>query len=169
MPILLVVGFGAVFAALLLTPKMELDSFFYSSPSTPQAQYIIKTEQYEYVNQHKSYAIPKDIENIEQSLIDICKTVYFEGLKNGCVNIDSNFTWAFLTQDANASGEGMLINVRGYPKSSTFNCAEPEKYGTDLIDKAFDNRDITKTTYSISGINNTNGEPCGYDNLAGVL
>ncbi len=118
-------------------------------------------------NQASAWLAYYGVVDIEQSLVGICRSEYFNGLANNCSPVNEGFTWDFLLQNGNT---GNLSGILGLPASNTFSCANAQQYGVYLFQQIFGNVDLTGRVYDL--INSQTGsvisgspDPCAYADI----
>lgn len=108
----------------------------------------------------------KRAEQLEQALVETCKTLYFTGRNAGC-NPDTNFTWSFLLENGI---EGSLSGIYDLPTSPVFSCASPGAYGRFIFTRAIPREEVAGYNYSLKGLNTVNAvDPCGHAEIVGGL
>ncbi len=143
-------------AAVLDSPAPEY-VYFGSNPTTMAGNITMDLE----VN---------NVVSIEQSLVDVCRQVYWMGEINSCSPLNEAFTWApfFVGGGGNT---GSLNTVLSSTASSTFTCAHPEYYGVYLLQQIYGTSGLTGYNYNLNiyqgGVIQVIGgqpDPCAYAN-----
>ena len=103
--------------------------------------------------------------SVEQSLVDVCRAIYWMGTNNGCSPLSESFTWSFLFQNGNA---GTLNGILDATSSSTFSCLTPQHYGVYLLKGAYS--DLTGYSYNLNnsagtGVIGGQADPCAYADI----
>ncbi len=105
--------------------------------------------------------------NIEQSLVEICRSTYFMAKTNNCSAINTSLTWAFLLNNGN---NGSLNSILNAPSSNSFSCAGAAAYGTHLLKSV--HSDLTGYNYNLNNLPThsvqTEGgstDPCAYADI----
>lgn len=105
------------------------------------------------------------LSSVEQSLIDVCRTIYWMGQNNGCAPVNEGFTWQFML---NQGTNGTLNSVLTAASSGTFSCSSPGLYGTYLLQGVYS--DLGGYNYNLNndegtGVINGQADPCGYADI----
>ena|GEM_PF-3429440 len=105
--------------------------------------------------------------SVEQSLVEVCRALYWMGTNNGCSPLNESFTWSFLFQNGNA---GTLNNILSETPSSTFSCSNPAQYGTYLLGNLYTTTDLAGYNYNLdnsAGTGSISGQtdPCAYADI----
>ena len=104
-------------------------------------------------------------ERIEQALIVVCRTLLYEGIRNGCP-VNTSFVWSFLL-DGGTSGS--LEDIYSLPRSSSFSCSSAGRYGRYVLARSLPRIDVAGFTYDLSGLNYTSVvDPCGHAEIVGA-
>ena len=103
--------------------------------------------------------------SIEQSLVDVCRAIYWMGKNNGCSPLDEGFTWQFML---NQGTTGTLNNVLSAASSSVFSCGIPGQYGAYLLQGVYS--DLTGYNYNLNnsvgtGVISGQADPCAYADI----
>jgi hypothetical protein len=112
---------------------------------------------------------------IEQSLVGVCRDVYWMGIANNCSSINEAFTWQFLFVGGGGN-TGSLNTVLGSASSSTFSCATPGQYGVYLLGNLYGTSGLAGYNYNLniykSGAIQVIGaqpDPCAYADIVYTL
>jgi hypothetical protein len=105
--------------------------------------------------------------SVEQSLVDVCRAIYWMGTNNGCSPLSESFTWSFLFQKGNT---GTLKGILSAASSSTFSCANPAQYGTYLLNNLYTSTDLEGYSYNLNnsggtGVIGGQADPCAYADI----
>ncbi len=106
--------------------------------------------------------------SVEQSLVDVCRAIYWMGTNNGCFPLSESFTWSFLFQGGTA---GTLNNILGAASSGTFSCSNPAQYWVYLLQGVYS--DLTGYSYNLNnsggtGVIGGQPDPCAYADIVYV-
>src|SRR5208283_1991292 len=105
--------------------------------------------------------------SVEQSLVDVCRAIYWMGKNNGCSPLSESFTWSFLFQYGNA---GTLNSILSATSSDTFSCANPAQYGAYLLNNLYTSTDLAGYSYNLNnsagtGVIGGQAVPCAYADI----
>ncbi|MBF0557241.1 MAG: hypothetical protein HQL08_00520 [Nitrospirae bacterium] len=103
--------------------------------------------------------------SVEQSLVDVCRAIYWMGKNNGCSPLDEGFTWQFML---NQGTTGALNSVLSVPSTSTFSCGSPGQYGAYLLRGVYS--DLGGYKYNLNnstgtGVISGQADPCAYADI----
>jgi hypothetical protein len=105
--------------------------------------------------------------SVEQSLVEVCRAIYWMGTNNGCSPLSESFTWSFLFQNGNA---GTLNSILGATSSGAFSCSTPAQYGTYLLNNLYTSTDLAGYSYNLNnsagtGVIGGQADPCAYADI----
>ncbi len=108
---------------------------------------------------------------IEQSLISVCRNVYFMGRASNCSPLNEAFVWQFLFQGGGGN-IGSLNTVLSSASSSTFSCAQPGQYGVYLLTNLYGTTGLTGYQYNLNiykrgsvQVIGGQSDPCAYADI----
>ncbi len=106
--------------------------------------------------------------SVEQSLVNVCRAIYWMGTNNGCSPLSESFTWSFLFQNGNT---GTLNSILSATSSDMFSCSNPQQYGVYLLKDVY--RDLTGYSYNLNnstgtGVIGGQADPCAYADIVYV-
>lgn len=120
--------------------------------------------------------------DVEQSLMAICRDIYWMGVQNKC-SPDENYTWQFLLQEGPS---GTLSSILGRSSSSTLstcNQSDAANYGVYLLGQVFTQASLSGYSYNLNindpksaqtgeigqgaagSFNAPQADPCGYNDI----
>ena len=105
--------------------------------------------------------------SVEQSLVEVCRAIYWLGTNDGCSPLNESFTWSFLFQNGNV---GTLNSILGATSSGAFLCSNPAQYGTYLLNNLYTSTDLAGYGYNLnnstgSGVIGGQADPCAYADI----
>ena len=105
--------------------------------------------------------------SVEQSLVDVCRAIYWMGTNNGCFPLNESVTWSFLFQNGSV---GTLNSILDATSSGVFSCSTPAQYGTYLLNNLYTSADLAGYNYNLNnsagtGVIGGQADPCAYADI----